>query len=285
MRVVRLQAPDDFDGWRRAARMLAAGRVPPGQLVWRVGDGPADLFADDEPSMTGPTPALHVPRAFVQMASHAILHSDPERFALLYALLLRVLDAPSLLHDRADGQMRRARALAQTVWRDIHKMQAFLRFREVEDEVGPRFVAWFEPEHHILGAAASHFVDRFANRRWSILTPKGTLHWDLHTLREGPPARRGDAPGDDPVEAAWKAYYAAIFNPGRLMTGAMLKEMPKKYWKNLPEAALVSTLVAGAGRREQDMVERSRTADPGRANHPHSDHREDKITIKTIKKE
>jgi DNA polymerase len=57
-------------------------------------------------------------------------------------------------------------------------------------------------------------------------------------LGEGPPAQRGDAPGEDPVEAIWH-YYAAIFNPARLMTGAMMKEMPRKYWKNMPETALI----------------------------------------------
>ena len=41
----------------------------------------------------------------------------------------------------------------------------------------------------------------------------------------------------------WKRYYAAIFNPARLKVKAMLKEMPKKYWANMPETALVRELV------------------------------------------
>ena len=36
----------------------------------------------------------------------------------------------------------------------------------------------------------------------------------------------------------------------------MLKELPRKYWKNLPEAALIPDLVAGARAREVEMVER-----------------------------
>lgn len=74
-------------------------------------------------------------------------------------------------------------------------------------------------------------------------------------MREGPPANRADAPSGDPVEDLWRKYYASIFNPARLKVGAMLREMPKRYWKNLPEAALIPELVAGAQSREARMVE------------------------------
>jgi DNA polymerase len=80
------------------------------------------------------------------------------------------------------------------------------------------------------------------------------VHWDGEVMREGPPARREDAPQGDPVEALWRSYYASIFNPARLKVGAMLSEMPKKYWKNLPEAELIPQLIAGAQAREAAMV-------------------------------
>jgi DNA polymerase len=92
--------------------------------------------------------------------------------------------------------------------------------------------------------------------RWSILTPALSVHWDRARLTEGPGASRADAPAGDPVEAVWKSYYAAILNPARLKPGAMLKEMPKKYWKNMPETALVGGLWQA---REARMVEKSDT--------------------------
>jgi hypothetical protein len=97
-----------------------------------------------------PSPTLRVPRDFMALAGSALLNADPERFALLYTLLCRVVAQPGLIRDRADRQMRRAHMLAKGVGRDIHKMRAFVRFRAVEN----RFVAWFEPEHHILRANA-----------------------------------------------------------------------------------------------------------------------------------
>ncbi len=150
----------------------------------------------------------------------------------------------------------------EEVRRDLHKMRAFLRFREMEDEEGTRFVAWFEPDHHIVRANAGFFVDRFAAMRWSILTPDLSLHWDGKALSEGPGAARGDAPSGDPIEEVWKTYYASIFNPARMKVGAMLKEMPRKYWKNMPETALVPGLIARAQARESGMI--SKGAGPGR---------------------
>ncbi|WP_380785252.1 UdgX family uracil-DNA binding protein [Sphingomonas sp. R86521] len=259
MRVVTLSEPDDFDGWRDAARGLIAADVPPDDVVWQVGDAPADLFATVAEPAPAPAPgAFSVPRAFIDLARSAILGSDPERFALLYTLLFRLRREPKLIEDRADPLVRRLDRIAKDVRRDIHKMRAFLRFREVDDDGAPRFVAWFEPDHHIVRANAAFFVNRFASMRWSILTPEVSIHWDGKALSEGPGASKADAPDGDPTEEVWKTYYASTFNPARVKIGAMLKEMPKKYWKNMPETALVPGMLAAAQARESGMITKSR---------------------------
>lgn len=256
---VSLAAPDDFEGWRDTARRLIQADVPPDRIVW---DSPADqstdLFEQGERRLPAPPADAPQPRAsrdFLQYAKSAILHSDSKRFSLLYRLLWRLQANPRLMDDRADADVRGIDELARQVRRDIHKMRAFVRFRVIEEPDGERYVAWFEPEHHILRANAAFFVRRFTTMRWSILTPRGSMHWDGKTLQEGPPATRADAPSGDPVEALWRQYYASIFNPARLKVGAMLKEMPRKYWKNMPEAALIPELIAGAQAREARMVE------------------------------
>ena len=261
MRTVTLPAPDDFDAWRDAARPLAAAEIPPDDVVWQVGDAPTDLFAGESVAHEArASPGFTVPRPFIDLARNVVLANDAERFALLYTLLFRLRREPRLVEDRADPLVRRLDGLAKQVRRDIHKMRAFLRFREVDEDGTPRFVAWFEPEHHIVRANASFFVNRFASMRWSILTPEVSLHWDGKALSEGPGATKADAPEGDPVEAVWKTYYASIFNPARVKIGAMLKEMPRKYWKNMPETALVPQLIAGAQAREAGMIQASREA-------------------------
>ncbi|MDE0878307.1 MAG: UdgX family uracil-DNA binding protein [Sphingomonas bacterium] len=259
MRVVTLAEPDDFDGWRDAARGLIADDVPPEDVVWQIGDAPRDLFAGEAESRVAPPSAgFSVPRAFLDLGRNVVRGSDPERFALLYTLLSRLRTEPKLIEDQADPLVRRLDRIAKDVRRDIHKMRAFLRFREVVDDGGSRYVAWFEPDHHIVRANAAFFVNRFASMRWSILTPELSLHWDGRALSEGPGADKGDAPDGDPTEEVWKTYYASIFNPARVKIGAMLKEMPRKYWKNMPETQLVPGLIAGAQARESGMIAKAR---------------------------
>ncbi len=260
MRVARLEHEEDFDGWRTAARALALGRVPPEEVVWQVEGGLADLFGDEALVESADGPAFSVPRPFVDLARSVICHSDPERFGLLYTMLLRLRAQPKSMEDRADPLLRRLEEMAKEVRRDMHKMHAFVRFREIEEEegAGTRYVAWFEPDHHIVRTNAGFFVRRFNTMRWSILTPELSIHWDGKTLTESPGATRAEAPDGDPIEETWKTYYASIFNPARLKVKAMTKEMPKKYWKNMPETALVGELIAGAQAREARMVETSR---------------------------
>jgi len=258
---VLLTAADDFDGWREAARQAVMAGIPPERIVWTEPDQAPDLFAAPGRGLpVSPNDASrpYVPRAFLDLARMAALHADPQRFAVLYRLLWRFQRSPGLLEDAADPEVRRLHALARAVRRDIHKMRAFVRFRAVTDADGERYVAWFEPGHHILRANAAFFVNRFTAMRWSILTPSGALHWDGACLCEGPPAARGDAPAGDDMEALWRRYYASIFNPARLKVDAMLREMPRKYWRNLPEAALIPALVAGAQAREAAMVDRGK---------------------------
>ncbi|MEO6535777.1 MAG: UdgX family uracil-DNA binding protein [Sphingomicrobium sp.] len=257
---VALCAPDDFDGWRDAARGLAHAGVPVAAIVWAVDGEVGDLFGAGAPPPP-PGPSFAVPREFIALAKAAICHRDPERFALLYALLLKMRDNRRALEDRADALVDKLERLAKEVRRDAHRMHAFVRFREVDEPDGKaRFVAWFEPDNYIVRREAGFFVRRFANMRWSILTPELSIHWDCETLREGPGATKADAPAGDSIEEIWKTYYASIFNPARVKVKAMLKEMPKKYWANMPETALVAPLIAGARQREIEMIARSAAA-------------------------
>ena len=261
IRHVELVAPDNFEEWRDAARALVAQDFAPERVSWSVaGEGSRDLFGSVVPACTSRAVAIGSVRAspaFLELARMALLHRAPERHGLLYAVLWRLQRNRDLLADAADPQVRALEALARTVRRDIHKMRAFLRFRSVIDAKGSeRFVAWFEPEHHIVRANARFFIERFANQRWSILTPGLSLHWDGEALHEEPGAARADAPPEDAAEEAWQRYYASIFNPARLKVGAMLKEMPRKYWKNMPEARLIPELIAGAQAREAAMIAR-----------------------------
>lgn len=251
-------------GWKHAARTALLRCIAPEHAHWieerepqatlgLLHEAPAPYAAG--PGSAANPPAFRVPRAFLALAAEAGCHRDSARWPLLYRVLWRLTHGePHLLEIAVDPDVHRARAFAQAVHRDIHKMHAFVRFREVATSDGPRFVAWFEPQHLIVAAAAPFFVDRFAAMAWSILTPDRCAHWDGRALTFSPGLDRRAAPPEDAAEELWRTYYASIFNPGRVKVGAMLSQMPRHYWKNLPEAAVIPALLASAAPRVDTML-------------------------------
>ena len=281
---VCLAAETDFAGFRDAARRLLAQGVPPDQVHWSVATRAAQSLWDSEvnphdphhlpdPPHTpraAPSPpaapagpgdaaaaAVRVPRALLELLVTASLHGSVDRHARMYRLLWRLQQRTALAGDALDGDRLQLEQLARAVRRDLHKMKAFVRFRPVDDgdARGPLHVAWFEPQHHIVQAIAPFFQRRFTGMRWALLTPRGSVAWQPGgPLQFGPPARREDAPGPDAGEALWLTYYRHTFNPARLKLDAMRREMPVRYWQNLPEAALISGLAQSALQRSGQMI-------------------------------
>lgn len=254
MHFITLDSETDFDGWRTAARALAMNGVKPADITWRVRGNAPELFEPTTPPPAPPHGTFNVSGKFVELAQIAILHRSPERFALLYRLLWRLRSNHDLLDIATDADVAEINAMAKAVRRDEHKMHAFVRFREVGREQKAHYVAWFEPEHHIVELAAPFFARRFADMPWSILTPDVCAHWDGHVVSITPGVAKSEAPTEDRLEETWRRYYASIFNPARLKVKAMQNEMPKKYWRNLPEASLIKPLIENAERTSSAMI-------------------------------
>lgn len=264
MRRVALPEIGTFEAWRDEARALLGAGVRPEDLLWQRGQGAEDLFATDLPKIAGGP--VTVPRGFVELARLAVCHSDPERFARLYALLWSLRDDKRLLEDRGDPRVAKLTRMAKDVSRDRHKMTAFVRLRELEVPGANRrkFAAWFEPTHHIVELTAPFFVKRFGDMDWAIFTPELSAHFEGGALRFAPGAPRPELP-QDATEDLWRTYFRNIFNPARLKPKAMQAEMPKKYWHNMPETQLIPELIATAEARARQMAEAAPTLAPVRA--------------------
>lgn len=249
--------------WRDAARQYLAAGVPPEQIIWGDTAAAPDLFATSATPVARAVPT--VPRSFVSMAQTVVWHSDPERFARLYAFLWRLKDAPYLMTDRGDADLSRLRQMEKNVRRCQHKMKAFVRFREIGAPDAPRrsFAAWFEPTHHTVEPTADFFVRRFSDMDWRIVTPDVTAVFEDGTLSFQDGQAKPDLP-EDASEQLWITYFRNIFNPARLKVKAMQSEMPKKYWKNMPEAASIRYLIAEAPARARAMAEAAPSLPPAR---------------------
>jgi probable DNA metabolism protein len=248
--------PPGFAHWRSRARSFLILGIPPHDATW----GASQLSLPVAGTAGGTSKdAVSVPRRFLRTAVTVACHRDPERWDLLYRVLWRVAHGErQLLSIATDPDVHRLWVLEKAVRRAAHKMKAFVRFRRVRetDSDADRYVAWFEPMHHVVERTAPFFARRFATMRWSILTPDRTAHWDGTAVTFGPGVPRPTALVDDGLEDLWREYYASTFNPARLASGVMRAEMPKGYWKNLPEARLIPELARSAPARVAAMVAR-----------------------------
>jgi probable DNA metabolism protein len=219
----RLCSETDLVGFRKETHHLLAHQVPPEDVQWeteRAHD--LDLFSlpaqgsDQRPLRSIPKAATAlVPASFLRLCEVVVLHNEATRFGLLYRLLWRLVHEPSLRNDPLDADMLHAQQMAQSVRRDIHKMKAFVRFRQVPDQDHPGesvHIAWFQPAHHIVEAVAPWFAQRYTNIRWAILTPERSVRWDGGALLFGPGASAADAPRPEDGDEPWIACYQRVFN-------------------------------------------------------------------------
>jgi probable DNA metabolism protein len=262
-----------FSGWQHTARGALGAGWKPDDILWQEIDAAQpslDLAAEPEPAQLRPS-EVKVPRAFVTVAGRVACHRDAKRWPLLYRVLWRLTHGEHRLLDIVvDPDVHQLGQMDKAIRHDVHKMRAFVRFRAVAHEGQTWYVAWFEPSHHIVELNTPFFVDRFAQMCWSILTPDRCAHWDMKTLSFTGGVPASEAPTEDRTEALWLRYYGSIFNPARVKIHAMQAEMPKKYWKNLPEAEIIPALLREAPARVRNMMVKSRAKGPpeGEEFHP-----------------
>jgi len=248
----------NFQAWRHTARRLLTEHIHPRDVLWSSDDSTEYLQFDAKPSDTTPATSYTVSPSFLRLAERVSCHRSNRQWALLYDLLWAMTHGGdrNILRNTTHPAVRELERMRGNIDRDLHKMQAFVRFRKVKTEADPEtYVAWYEPEHRILRTNAVFFYKRFTGMQWSILTPDECAHWKDRRLSFTPGVCKDQAPHGDSFEELWLQYYRSTFNPARVKIRMMQSEMPKKYWKNLPEADLIPELIQGSAAQVQAMAD------------------------------
>lgn len=252
-----------FESWRAEARRLLLAGTSPDTIVWSQHSNALSLFSmmdqpASHPAAAGAAPVkTKVSPEFLSSARMVSLSNDETKWALLYRILFRLSNGePELMNILIDNDVMKFNHLLKSVHRDLHKMHAFVRFKEIEWEGVKRYVAWHKPEHPCLEEGAQFFVRRFGDKPWSIFTPDESAHWDCNELTFTPGIAQNEFQVTDEFDELWKSYYSAIFNPARIKIKAMKAEMSPKYWQSLPEVEMIRELVRDAPRRIETMAAR-----------------------------
>ncbi|MEO5719091.1 MAG: DUF4130 domain-containing protein, partial [Chthoniobacterales bacterium] len=135
-----------FARWQAVARRALQSDLPPEKIAWEeIGEDQPALHLFDEaepPDVARPSAKIRVPKRFLALARLVSLHRDPARWPLLYRLLWRLTHGePHLLEIVVDRDVAQATDFEKSIRHDIHKMRAFVRFREVAHGEEKWFVA------------------------------------------------------------------------------------------------------------------------------------------------
>jgi probable DNA metabolism protein len=137
---------------------------------------------------------------------------------------------------------------AKKVWREKHRMEAFVRFQRTADNL---YYAVIEPDYNVLPLIADHFKVRYADQRWMIYDARRRygMYYDLENVTlvqieftEEATAGRDISSVYDESEGIyqqlWKQYFKSVNIAARKNTKLHIQHMPRRYWKYLPEKSM-----------------------------------------------
>lgn len=248
-----------FESWRKNARTLLEDKIHFEDVIWETSTTGSlfDLMPDDHRPKTS---TIKIPREFIKDAAFVSTYNDDSTWSLLYRLLYRIAyEQKNLMDNPLDNDVLDFHRRMKLVGRDLHKMHAFVRFKEIKHNDESIYMAWHRPDHRILKLSAPFFTDRFNGMNWIIFTEDESMSWINNELSFGLGISQREAEAYDETEELWKTYYASTFNPARLKVKMMKSELPVRHWATLPEAQLIDGLIKEAPYMVDRFIETQRT--------------------------
>ena len=154
----------------------------------------------------------------------------------------------SSLYMEKDFSSTAVLAVSQTakkVWREKHRMEAFVRFQKTSDNL---YYAFIEPDYNVLPLIAKHFQERYADQRWLIFDGKRHygLYYDRYHVTEvelqfadatahGKDIKSVYDENETMYQQLWQLYFKSINIKARKNTKLQIQHMPRRYWKHLTE--------------------------------------------------
>lgn len=134
---------------------------------------------------------------------------------------------------------------AKKVYREMHRMEAFIRFQLTADNL---YYAVCQPDFNVLPLIENHFKTRYADQRWLIYDSKRKygIYFDMEKV-ENITLEFNEATDNgknievvlDEKEALyqqlWQQYFSSVNIKARKNMKLHIQHMPKRYWKFLPE--------------------------------------------------
>ncbi|QQL51523.1 TIGR03915 family putative DNA repair protein [Mucilaginibacter ginkgonis] len=145
--------------------------------------------------------------------------------------------------DYGNKYVMRVSEIVRSVRRERHRMEAFIRFKELKDNT---YYATIEPDFNVLPLLVKHFRDRYADQKWIIYDIRRSygVYYDIHDTQyisldfaTLDPGNAIAAFNENEVlyQDLWKNYFNSVNIPARKNTKLHLRHVPKRYWRHLTE--------------------------------------------------
>lgn len=134
---------------------------------------------------------------------------------------------------------------ARKVFREKHRMEAFVRFQRLQDNV---YFSMIEPDYDVLPLISSHFKDRYADQPWIIFDKSRAYgihynpvssHVDEIILDDiaGPTHHVHEVlhAEEKLYQILWKDYFQHVNISSRNNLKLHIRHVPIRYWKHLTE--------------------------------------------------
>lgn len=212
------------------------------------------LFATSIPVITDEEKADRVWRGLLRKISavagvqlyKVFLSELPDMEMIIYQYIKLAFDSPVNIEENfAADCVRLVAHINKQVFRESHRMEAFVRFQKTGDNL---FYAGIEPDFNVIPLIQKHFSQRYADQRWLIydIKRKYGIYYNLQTvsyvqLEQVPINRSGQLPATllDEHETAyqdlWQTYFNSVNIPERKNKKLHLRHIPARYWKYLAE--------------------------------------------------
>ena len=165
---------------------------------------------------------------------------------LIFSYIKLAFDTQQSIEDNyAESCVLQVQQAAKQMFREKHRMEAFVRFRKTADGL---YFATISPDFNVLPLIIQHFEKRYADQRWTIYDTKRGYgaYYDLHTVslvqldlpawkRNAPVAADALAEEEDKYTQLWQVYFDHVNIPERKNPKLHLRHIPKRYWKYLSE--------------------------------------------------
>ncbi|GEO06720.1 DNA metabolism protein [Adhaeribacter aerolatus] len=242
-----------FEGLLTVIFEIYERKAAPAQIVCRKAELPG-LFTQTIPVITDEAKADRVwiglgkkiSAAARSQLYKAFLSEQPQTAMLIYQYAqLTFASAVSIEDNFAADCVRELAQINKQVFRESHRMEAFIRFQKTADDL---FYATIVPDFNVLPLISEHFRKRYADQRWLIYDTARHygLYYDLEkvsqiNLDKEIADRSGNLPAnileeqEHLYQKLWQTYFHHVNIPERKNRKLHLRHMPLRYWKYLTE--------------------------------------------------